>query len=241
MTEKTDRRQFIRLCGRTAAAMAVARAAGHRVIAPAFALENPPRVRLVRTDGSPLKAKDLPLHANWIFHYPYHSSPALLIKLDDPAPPTEVEDKDGKAYTWPGGVGPDKNIVAYAAICAHALSYDSKETAFLNYRRERNQMTGHGRVITCCAHASVYDPAAGAKVLAGPAKFPLAAVLLEHRAETDELFAVGLIGSELYGEFFKAYRKELRKAFGRSRYKKMVKGDVVAMPVKDYSEDAIKC
>ncbi len=241
MSKSTDRRDFIKLCGKTAAAVAVAKAAGSTLMAPAFALENAPRVRLVKKDGSPLKAKELPLYANWIFHYPYHSSPVLLIKLDDPAPATEVEDKDGKAYKWPGGVGPEKNIVAYAAICAHALSYDSKETAFLNYRRKRNQMTGHGRVITCCAHASVYDPAAGAKVLAGPAKFPLASVLLEHKADTDELFAVGLMGSELYGEFFKAYRKELRKAFGRGKYKKMVEGDVVAMPVAEYSEDAIEC
>ncbi|HHN72720.1 MAG TPA: (2Fe-2S)-binding protein [Thermopetrobacter sp.] len=241
MSKTTDRRDFMKLCGRTAAAVAVAQAAGGAIVAPAFALENAPRARLVKKDGSPLKAGELPLYANWIFHYPYNSSPALLIKLDDPAPPTEVEDKDGKAYQWPGGAGPDKNIVAYAAICAHALSYDSAETAFLNYRRKRNQMTGHGRVITCCAHASVYDPAAGAKVLAGPAKFPLAAVLLEHKADTDELFAVGLMGSELYGEFFKAYRKELRKAFGRRKYKKMVTGDVVAMPIAEYSRDAIEC
>ncbi len=241
MSNSTDRRDFIRLCGKTAAAVAVARAAGTPLMAPAFALENAPRVRLVTKDGGPLKARELPLYANWIFHYPYHSSPALLIKLDDPAPPTEVEDKDGKAYQWPGGVGPDKNIVSYAAICAHALSYDSRESAFLNYRRKRNQMTGHGRVITCCAHASVYDPAAGARVLAGPAKFPLAAVLLEHKPDTDELYAVGLIGSELYGEFFKAYRKELRKQFGRAKYRKMVQGDVIAMPVAEYSEDAIEC
>ena len=241
MSKTTDRRDFIKLCGRAAAAVAMAKAAGSSLMAPAFALENAPRVRLVKKDGSPLKAQELPLHANWIFHYPYHSSPALLIKLDKAAPATEVADRDGKAYKWPGGVGPEKNIVSYAAICAHALSYDSKETAFINYSDKKTQMTGHSKVITCCAHASVYDPAAGAKVLAGPAKFPLAAILLEHKPDTDELFAVGLMGSELYGEFFKAYKKELRKAFGRSKYKKMVEGDVVAMPVADYAADAIHC
>ena len=241
MDEETDRRDFMKMCGGTAVAVAMSGAAAGIARSPAFALENPPRVRLVDRDGRPLKASSIPMHANWIFHYPYYSSPVLLIRVEDPAEPLEIEDKDGKAYTWPGGAWPDMSIVAYAAICAHALSYDSKETSFLNYRRARNQMTGHGRVITCCAHASVYDPAAGAKVLAGPAKFPLAAVVLEHDKATDELFAVGMVGSELYREFFKAYRKELRKEFGRSKYKKRVEGDVVAMPISEYSEDAIQC
>ena len=241
MTRETDRRGFMKLCGRTAVAAAVAGAAARSATAPAFALDNPPRVRLVTADGKPLMASKLPMHANWIFHYPYESTPVLLIRVEDAAPAMDVEDRDGKAYTWPGGAGPGGSIVAYAAICAHALSYDSKETSFLNYRRKRNEMTGHGRVITCCAHASVYDPAAGARVLAGPAKFPLAAVLLEHDEKTDELFATGIVGSELYKEFFKAYRKDLRKEFGRSKYRKRVEGDVTAMPVSGYSEDAIEC
>jgi len=241
MGNETDRRGFIKMCGKTALTVAVAGAAARAATAPAFALEDAPRVRLVTADGKPLKASALPMHANWIFHYPYHSTPALLIRVEDPAAPAEVEDKDGKSYKWPGGVGPGNSIVAFAAICAHALSTDNKDTSFLNYRKVRNQMTGHGRVITCCAHASVYDPAAGARVLAGPAKFPLAAVLLEHDAGTDELFATGLMGSELYGEFFKAYRKDLRKEFGRRKYKTFVKGDTIAMPVSDYSEDAIEC
>ncbi len=241
MTQKTDRRGFMKLCGGTALTVAVASAAARTASAPAFAMENAPRVRLVDKNGNPLKASALPMHANWIFHYPYHSTPALLIRLDDPAPATEVEDKDGKTYRWPGGVGPGGSIVAYAAICAHALSTDNRETAFINYRKKRNQMTGHGRVITCCAHASVYDPAAGARVLAGPAKFPLAAILLEHDSKTDELFATGLVGSELYGEFFKAYKRELRKEFGRRKYKQPVSGDVVAMPMSEYAEDAISC
>jgi Rieske Fe-S protein len=181
------------------------------------------------------------MHANWIFHYPYRSTPALLIRVDDPAPAREMTGRDGETYRWPGGVGPDGSIVAYVAICAHALSYNSRDTAFLNYRRERNQISGHGRAITCCAHASVYDPAAGARVLAGPAMFPLAAVLLEHRAETDELFAVGVVGSALFGEFFRAYRRELRRTFGRRAYKERVAGDVVAMPVTAYAQDAVSC
>ncbi len=240
MSKETDRREFMKMCGKAAVAAAATSAIARSAV-PAFALENAPRARLVGEDGKPLKAADIPVHANWVFHYPYHSTPALLLHLEDPAPPAEVEDRDGKAYKWPGGVGPDKRIVSYAAICAHAMSTIDKDTAFINYRKNRNQMTGHGRVITCCAHASVYDPGAGAKVLAGPAKFPLASVLLEHKADTDELFAVGLLGTELYGEFFKAYKKELRKAFGRSKYKKLVEGDVVAMPVSKYSADAIEC
>ncbi len=241
-----SRRAFMGLCGRTALlapALAAAAAAEGDFVRPpaAYAMADAPRARLVDREGRPLKASALPMHANWIFHYPYRSTPALLIRVDDPAPPREMTGKDGETYQWPGGVGPDGSIVAYAAICAHALSYNSRETAFLNYRRARNQISGHGRAITCCAHASVYDPAAGARVLAGPAKFPLAAIVLEHDPESDALFAAGVVGSALYGEFFKAYRRELRKAFGRRAYKERAAGDVVAMPVREYAADAVSC
>ncbi len=234
------------LCGRTALlapALAATMAAGRdaSIAGEALALEDAPRARLVDTAGRPLKATAIPMHANWIFHYPFRSTPALLIRVDDPAPPREMTGKDGKTYHWPGGVGPEGSLVAYAAICAHALSYNSRETAFLNYRRARNQISGHGRVITCCAHASVYDPAAGARVLAGPAKFPLAAIVLEHDAESDELFAIGVIGTALYSAFFKAYRRELRKAFGRRAYREKAEGDIVAMPVSEFAADVVSC
>jgi Rieske Fe-S protein len=47
-------------------------------------------------------------------------------------------------------------------------------------------------MIHCCAEHSEYDPAAGAKVMAGPAKQPLATILLDYDATTDELSATGL-------------------------------------------------
>jgi len=51
-------------------------------------------------------------------------------------------------------------------------------------------------------------------VLAGPAPQPLAAVLLEHDAATDELYAVGTLGSEVFNAFFRKYQIKLELELG---------------------------
>lgn len=239
MPDATDRRQFVKLCGATAV---LAAANASKLSAPVWAIENAPRARLVGKNGEPIKAADLKVHENHVFHYPYASTPCLLIRLDEATPLNiEVEGRGGATYSWPGGVGRDGAVVSYSAICAHAFTYDSKETSFMNYAKARSRLTGHGRVITCCAHGSVYDPAGGARVLAGPAKFPLAAVALEHDQASDGLTAVGMVGSELFKEFFKTYKKDLRKEFGRRGYRKLISDKAVVMTMKDFTEDIISC
>jgi len=42
-------------------------------------------------------------------------------------------------------------------------------------------------VIHCCSEHSQYDPAEGARVVAGPAPQPLAAILLDHDPASDAL------------------------------------------------------
>ena len=91
-------------------------------------------------------------------------------------------------YAWPGGVGPGRAIVAFSAICAHKLAYPTREVSFIRYQAPARRPSDGG-VIHCCADHSVYDPAAGARVVSGPAPQPLAAIVLEYDAATDELFA----------------------------------------------------
>ena len=95
---------------------------------------------------------------------------------------------DGETYRWDGGTGPSHSIVAFSAICAHKLAYPTREVSFIRYQPERSA-TSDGNVIHCCADHSVYDPAAGARVVSGPAPQPLAAILLDYDAERQELIS----------------------------------------------------
>ncbi len=234
-----NRRGFVKACSAVAA---LAAASAGRLVQPAFALADAPKLKLVDKAGKPIKASALEVHANYLFMYPYVSTPCLLLRLGA-ATPRNVECKDAKkaAYTWPGGVGKDGAVVAYSAICSHAFSYDSKQTSFLTYSKARTQVSSHSRAITCCAHASIFDPAAGAKVVGGPATFPLAAVQLAYQADSDELIATGLVGTALIDEFFKAYRGELNAQYGRGAYRAVVEGQTTVLPMQEYSKDVVQC
>lgn len=234
-----SRRGFIKVCG---AVVALSTVAGARLVDPAFALDQAPRVKLVNRAGRPLKAGALAADTNYVFLYPYVSTPCLLLRLGK-ATPSNVTRKDAAdaAYTWPGGVGKDGTVVAYSAICAHAFSYDSRQTSFLTYNKAKTHLSGHARAITCCAHASVYDPAEGAKVIGGPAKFPLAAVQLVHDPASDELIATGMVGTTLFQDFFKAFRADLNVEYGRGAYREVLRDQTTVLPMDEYSKDVVQC
>jgi Rieske Fe-S protein len=157
-----NRRGFMKACGAVAA---LAAAAG-RPAQPAFALEDAPRLKLVDKAGAPIKAGALQPHTNYVFLYPYVSTPCLLLRLGGVTPrDIKMTDREKAAYVWPGGVGKDGAVVAYSAICAHLLSYDSPQTSFLTYSQARSNLSGRERAITCCAHASAYPRA-------GPSRCP---------------------------------------------------------------------
>jgi len=209
---------------------------------PTFALESSPKLKLVDGTGKPIKAAALKTHVNYVFSYPYVSTPCLLLRLGA-ATPRNVEQKDAQKarYVWPGGARIDGAVVAYLAICTHAFTYDSKETSFLHYNKTRTQLTARTKAITCCAHGSVYDPALGAKVVSGPAEHPLAAVQLDYEATTDELTAVGLVGTALLEEFFNAYRADLNAEYGRGAYRALVEGQTTVLPMTEYSKAVVQC
>ncbi|HYL24432.1 MAG TPA: (2Fe-2S)-binding protein, partial [Burkholderiales bacterium] len=203
-----ERREFIALCAAAVAAPALAEDAQPRRYS---------RARLVDEQGTPVVAKGVPVNRNLIFHYPYAATPCFLLNLGRPvATSTHLKTADAKSYDWQGGVGEDHSIVAYSAICAHKLTYPTRDISFISFREEKSARNRFGSVIHCCSEHSQYDPADGARVLAGPAPQPLAAILLEHDPRTDELFAVGTLGGELFNEFFEKYAFRLEMEMGRS-------------------------
>jgi arsenite oxidase small subunit len=199
------------------------------------------RVRLVDPSGGPLKASALPANRNFIFHYPFAGTPCFLLNLGKPTKATaQLTTADRQSYQWPGGVGADRSVVAYSAICAHRLTYPTREISFISYREEKSAASRFAHVIHCCSEHSQYDPAEGARVLAGPARQPLAAILLDYDAPSDSLYATGTLGGELFNEFFSKYEFRLALDF-HGHPKTAVEGSCVVSELTDYCRQQVKC
>lgn len=229
------RREFIQVCAAAAAA------AG----SPALAADVRPRfygkARLVDEGGKPLRAKAIPAHRNLIFHYPYASTPCFLLNLGRPAKASaQLKTADDQPYEWRGGVGAQRSIVAYSAICAHQLSYPTRDISFISYRSEKSARNRFANVIHCCSEHSQYDPAEGGRVLAGPAPQPLAAILLEHDPASDQLTAVGTLGGEMFGEFFAKYEFRLALENGGG-VRRAMQGNAVVTELENYCKQQVKC
>ena len=136
--------------------------------------------------------------------------------------------------------GSARDIVAYSAICAHKMTYPTRQVSFIGYRDSPSPVAGKGQVITCCSDRSVYDPAAGARVVSGPAPQPLATILLEHDAKSDEVFAVGTFGGEMFAEFFRKFEFRLQLEMG-PRARNAVEGTSVVRELEVYSTQWAKC
>jgi arsenite oxidase small subunit len=227
-----QRREFLAFCAAAAAAPAVADDAQARHYS---------RARLVDAQGTPLLAKAVPPNRNLIFHYPYAATPCFLLNLGRPAAVSaELKTADARAYQWHGGVGENHSIVAYSAICAHKLTYPTRDISFISFREEKSARNPFGSVIHCCSEHSQYDPARGGRVVAGPAPQPLASILLEHDARTDELLAVGTLGGELFNEFFEKYAFRLEMELGSSA-RAAVDGSCVVQPLENFCRQQVKC
>ncbi len=122
------------------------------------------------TDGNAIK-----------FCYPLTGEVNLLIKVGTP-----VEN----------GVGPNKDIVAFSAICQHLgciiEKYYPTGEPFYNGKYQK--------VMECPCHGSVYDVTQDAKVIAGPAPRPLPRVILEYDDSTGDIYAVGMVGPVILGK-----------------------------------------
>ncbi len=252
-----ERRKFIQICA-VGASAGGCMGAGDAAASTAASLSAAPptpiktgvvltrkeyaRVKLVDRDGLAIKAKSLKPNHNYVFHYPFESTPCFLLNLDRAlTDKVELLTAKGDSYTWLGGVGPKKNIVAYSAICAHKLAYPSPQVSFISYRDKPSPLNTTGKVIGCCSDKSVYDPFRGAKVISGPAPQPLATILIEHDAKTDELFVIGTFGGEKFTEFFKLYEFKLSLETGGSRAKQQVSKTSVLRDLAAHSAQTATC
>ncbi len=231
------RREFVQLCA--------ASAAGARLPTPANAANVTAhwykRVKLVTETGQPLHPADLTVGTNYVFDYPYAATPCFLLRLDRPtAGGIELRTGNGQRYRWEGGIGKGRAVVAYSAICAHKMTYPTKQVSFIGYRDGPSPVAGKGKVITCCSDRSVYDPSAGARVVAGPAPQPLATIVLEHDPKTDEIFAVGTFGGEMFAEFFRKFEFRLQLEVG-DRAQAPVEGTSVVRELASYSSQWAQC
>jgi Rieske Fe-S protein len=233
-----NRRGFLRSCAAVGGVAPLAGPADAWADAPRRSY---PRARLVDVNGQPIAAARLVAHTNYLFHYPYAGTPCFLLNLARPvAGGVTLQREDGSSYGWPGGVGPGKGIVAYSAICAHKLAYPAREVSFIRYRAAASP-NGAAKVIHCCAEHSVYDPAAGARVVAGPAPQPLAAILLDYDAVTDALFAIGTVGAEQFEAFFAKYDFRLAMEFGQGRARQPVADRAIVREMTQYCRQTVEC
>jgi arsenite oxidase small subunit len=232
-----ERRQFVTACAAVAAGGLSAATRAWAEATPHFY----PRARLVDIHGDPLKVQQLAARTNYVFCYPFAATPCFLLDLGAPvAAAAALLRADGTTYTWSGGVGPGRSVVSFSAICAHKLAYPTRELSFIRFQPGRSA-TSDGNVIHCCADHSVYDPAAGARVLSGPAPQPLAAILLEHDAARDELFALGTVGAEQFEAFFRKYDFRLALDYGAGKAQLPVSAMTVVRELKDYCRQTIDC
>ena len=184
------------------------------------------RVTLVDSAGQPFKAGALTGGESFIFHYPYQSTPVLLMDLG-----RKVE----------GGVGPSGGIVAFTAICSHQFSYPTASLSAINYYSGKSTTAGREQAISCCLHGSAFDPGQAGKVIVGPAPKPLTAIVLDYDTGSGGLSAVGTRGPDIYPEFFRAFKRDLRDQYGRSGYKQEAEGKIKVVAAAEYSAQHVKC
>lgn len=183
--------------------------------------ESFPPAKLTKKDGAPLKASQSTTREAMVFAYPLAGVPCFLINLGE--------------HSGETGVGPKNQYVAYVAICTHQLSYPQPEVSYLRFATEGSELAGGPNRIVCCAHASVFDPAEGAKVISGPAGMPLLPVRLSYDAATDELSATGIMGMDFVRTFFNTYKGDLNARYGRGAYREAVGASTATLPLSEYS------
>lgn len=227
------RRDFVKACG---AAGLMASASG-RLFFPldgTYAVGKYARVRLDNVRGEPLRIAAILPKTNYLFFYPYRSTPCFLLNLGRRIGPVSVPLEGGSNYQWSGGVGPGDKIVAFTAICSHNQAHPTPLISHIKYDHELGS-------IHCCVHRSEFNPALGGKRLSGAAEQPLAAVLLEWDMAKDELWATGVLGPETFQLFFRQFKRDLRERYGSSLDAKKEITETAVQTLKSYSANLVSC
>jgi Rieske Fe-S protein len=201
------------------------------------------KAQIVDASGVPIKASSLEKEVTYIFNYPFASTPCMLINLPEPTQQeVSLKSEIGEEYLWKSGVGAKRTIVAYSAICAHQLTHPNKNDSFIKYVPKTTPTMAYEKsgVIVCSSHLSAYDAGAGAKVLAGAASQPLAAVVLEV-ASDDTIWAVGVLGSDKFQDYFKSFKPELKEFYGGvAEAKTLVSISAKTVNLTEYSKEIIQ-
>lgn len=235
-----ERRDFIRVC----AASALGLGSAETVLAADARPKPYARTLLVDGAGKPLRVKQLVAGENYVFNYPFEGTPCFLLNLGRPTVENvELKTGSGAAYRWPGGVGTQRSIVAYSAICSHQLTYPTRQISFISYREQSTaSKISKPRMIHCCSEHSEYDPAAGARVMGGPAPQPLCAILLEHDPAGDTLHATGTLGGEMFNTFFAKYEMRLSLEHGSpDRARQRSAGTATVTPLAQFCKQQVRC
>lgn len=161
-----SRRNFLKLGGTAAAGVGVAVAgigSSEAAVAEAGKTTLPYKAK-------PLgRATALRVNSPVNFSFPDASSPCALVKIGAPVP---------------GGVGPDRDIVAYSVLCTHQgcpVSYEPESKTF-----------------KCPCHFSIFDAEKSGQMVCGQATENLPRVVLEYRPKDDTVSAVSIDGL-IYG------------------------------------------
>jgi Rieske Fe-S protein len=241
-----NRRNFFKTCLSTATAVA---ANPNLLAQPGLIKKEYAPALLKDENGEPFTSESFHKNNHFIFNYPFVTTPCFLINLDTPVIRTQqLATADDSFYQWPGGVGPNKSVVAFSAICAHKLSYPTRSISFINYRSENityvnnsNESINQKQLIYCCSERSVYDPAKGAKVLGGPAPQPLTAIIINHNNDTDNYYATATLGGELFNQFFKIFSYQLALDGDNKNIRQIVEHSTMAYTTESYTSQKVIC
>jgi arsenite oxidase small subunit len=235
-----ERRTFVKLCTGMAVVLAANPA---RLLAQSGEAKSYQRAKLVDSSGKAVSVKTLEKDASYIFQYPYKGTPCVLLNLGSPlGGGAQLKTAQGETYSWPGGVGPDKSVVAYVSICTHQLAYPTKSHSFINFQKRKSGFAGKADLITCCLHGSAFDPAEGGKVVMGPAPQPLPTIVLDYDPKEHALYATGVLGGgEVFEDFFRAFKSDLREQFGRGVANEEQSGSTTVLPLKEYTGQQVFC
>jgi Rieske Fe-S protein len=158
---------------------------------PSVGLSSYPKVQLLDVDGAPLTTAKVEAEYNantsslYLFNYPLRNEPNFLLNL---APVYQ---------NVPYGIGTNKSIVAYSAICQH-LGCPAPAIAYYPPGTCPQTPGGKTLYIHCSCHGSTYDPANSASNLTGPAVLPLPQVVLV-TDDSDNIYATSMNGPPVNG------------------------------------------
>ena len=240
-----DRRNFLRVVGATGALMAISPSSisGRLHASTGSLFLSYEKVQLLKEDGTPLKISELKKETNYVFNYPYRSTPTMLLDLDESTlENVTLKSEDGEEYVWKSGVGENRTIVAYSAICSHQLAHPTPDDTFIQYvqKDKKTAACSHGGVMVCSSHLSSFDVKAGCKNISGPAEQPLASIVLEIDKD-DTIWAVAVLGPDKFHEYFKAFKPEFKKYYnGKRKAKKKVTDTATVLPLTKYSKELIQ-